>query len=1041
MWGWSEAAVANSVFAETGDAIDDLQVWNSDGCRAYIQAKYRVQLDTGATSPLAKTLNQFVAQYVNNGKSNQDCERFVLATSSESSAPIRIQLPDILSRVKALPNGDDMMKAAKNQSETNTLNVVVDHLKAALKSETKTDPLDTDVRAILETMRVTIFDLYDDQNSLREAQSILRTTVLQEPDEAASVWGHMISLTARFSIMQTGADLRWLQNHLNSIEVSLRAVQSYRSDVEKLISYSRKTIDDLSGFSTIPGNQGAALTLRRRASDELNRALADGSIIVTGDPGAGKSACIYEVANALEDGEFVALSADALNSGSLGDLRNELALDHDLLQVIQNWPSSKTGPYLLVDALDAARGDQTQKALLDLIRETRKYADGWNVAVSVRRFDLRYNFTLQSLFDIDETTTRVDEFQSGEFSNIRHFCVPILTDAELDQLEALSPELHAAATGGTEKLKTLVRIPFNLRLLADLVSANVNPTELEPIVTQLQLLNKYWQHRVLTPAPADSREAVLRAACSDMLDTKSMQISRGRLLSGAGFPEPIEGLLSNRVLTEHEAGSSVDRDQISFSHHVLFDYAVSRLLLRGTEADLLETALAHRGLVLLARPSYDMHFRYLWESNADRHAFWSLVLTLEAAPELPKITKIIGPSIAASDVQDQADLQPLFDALDEQSERRVGAELALRHLVSARLGGEGRGQQIPPERRAVWCKTVRILGQNVRDETAFAVLNLLNELSANAKQLDDEQLQDLGAGARKLLKWAQDRGVVNRHLLRVATTAVVRTFSTDPDASEKLMRDMLTSERLAEFGYLEMPALADAVEGLSDARPDLIGEIYAAAFGFAESSEDATTLSSGVVGLTSNRRQDYEHAYFALAEFFPKFLEISPRDAVTALAATLRAYHRKDSLRAVESFEVDWIDKQVSIEADVSSIWSIGDLYDHDEPVKMLNAFTDWLTLQVDSGGSSAATEIVDLLRDVVCPASIWRRVFVVATQSPEAFTVALEPMCRSTTALASSDLSDAIDQFLRVAFPLFAVESRQRIEKAIIELPGTAAS
>ena len=329
----------------------------------------------------------------------------------------------------------------------------------------------------------------------------------------------------------------------------------------------------------------------------------------------------------------------------------------------------------------------------------------------------------------------------------------------------------------------------------------------------------------------------------------------------------------------------------------------------------------------------------------------------------------------------------------------------------------------------------------MRAETAFAVLNLLNELGANALQLDDDQLQDLGAGARKFLEWAQNRGVVNRHLTRVATAAVVSTFSTDPDASEKLIRDMLTSERLAEFGYLEMPALADAVEGLSDARADLIGEIYAAAFEFAESSEDATTLSSGVVGLTSNRRQDYEHAHFALAEFFPKFLEKSPREALTALAATLRAYHRKDTLRAVESFEIGWIDKQVSIEADASSIWGVGDLYDHDEPVKMLNAFTDWLTLQVASGGSSAATEIVDFLRDVVCPASIWRRVFVVATQSPEAFTVALEPMCRSTTALASSDLSDAIDQFLRVAFPLFGVESRQRIEKAIIELPGTAAS
>lgn len=1032
-WGWSESAVVESVYAETGEAIDDLLVRNSEGCVAYIQAKYRVQLDKGNKSPLAKTLKQFVLQYIDTGKSLPDCYRFVLATSSESSLPIRSQLPLILSRIRALQNGEDIMNAAKNKAEQDTLKVVIDHLKLAWKDKNNDAPNAKDIRAILAATHVTVFDLYEDQNSLREAQSLLRTTVLQQESAAAGVWNQLVTLAAQFSIMQTGANRGWLQERLTSLGVGLRAAQSYRSDIDKLLAYSQRTVDRLADFASIRGDDGTPLTLQRMASEELQRALSEGSIIVTGDPGAGKSASIYDVASSLEDGQFVALSSDVLSSGSLGDLRNELALEHEFVEVLQNWPATEVGPYLIVDALDAARGEQIQEALLELIRSTRRYADRWTVAASVRRFDLRYNPALQDIFSTNQFTP--GPFQLAEFSSIRHFNVPILTDAELDQLKDLSPELHLIATTGTEELKDLVRVPFNLRLLAELIGLHVKAAELRPIVTQLQLLDKYWERRVLAPGTGDSREAVLRFACTEMLNAKTMQVSRARLQQGTGFGESISELLSNRVIVEQESAGSVERERISFSHHVLFDYAVARLLLRGIETDILETTIAQPSLLLIARPSYDMQFRHLWESNTDRHAFWSLALTFAAATDLPAIGKIIGPTIAASEVQSIADLQPLLASLEDQGERRIATELVLRYLISARLGGEGIGQQIPRERWPVWCELVRILGQNVRAETVYAIANLLRELSANAAELETEQVQNLGAGARSLLKWLHERGVENRQLLRVAIASVVSTFASDPNASEELIRTIFLPERLAQFGYLEMPILADEVAGLSDTRPDLVGAIYETAFEFSELSDESTSLSSGVVPLSSNKRQDYAHAHYALAEFFPTFLKNSPGEAVEALAAALRAY-RNSSGSEPELLAIDWLGQQVTIEPDASSIWAVGDLFANDGEVKMLNAFTDWMIEKVTTEGSAAANTIVSLLRGLISPASLWNRVLVVAAQFPEAFVLALEPMFQSASALASSDLTDAVDQYLRVAFPFFSEESRQRIENAITELP-----
>ena len=52
----------------------------------------------------------------------------------------------------------------------------------------------------------------------------------------------------------------------------------------------------------------------------------------------------------------------------------------------------------------------------------------------------------------------------------------------------------------TPALQELLEIPFNLRLVAEMLSSDLSNSELTAIETQVGLLSQYWLHRVVKSA-------------------------------------------------------------------------------------------------------------------------------------------------------------------------------------------------------------------------------------------------------------------------------------------------------------------------------------------------------------------------------------------------------------------------------------------------------------------------------------------------------------------------------------------------------------
>ncbi len=410
------------------------------------------------------------------------------------------------------------------------------------------------------------------------------------------------------------------------------------------------------------------------------------SLVVVGEPGAGKSGALYDVSEKLLAGGYdvILLAADRSAAPSLGALRQTLGLEHEVIDVLRSWPGSGPG-FLVIDGLDAARQESAGRTLRDLIRLVVGLKSRWRVSASVRRFDLRHSAELQDLFRREGPPVVAPEFREKEFESLSHLNIPVLHETEIAQISEQSLALASLIGAASLELKRLLRVPFNLHLLADLLSSGVPIAELVPVRSQIELLGRYWKARVKLwngsdDGLSDAREAVLRMACEAMVESRALQVERSRV-ARAETSVALSQVLSCQMLQEDETA-----DTLKFEHHVLFDYAVARLLLRGPVDKLVERIESDPDLTIVIRPSIVLHFQYLWIADPEREPFWKATFATIASDRLPEIAKLVGPSVAAELGTSVGDFEILRSTTRAAEEQQVSvAERAVVHLMGALL--------------------------------------------------------------------------------------------------------------------------------------------------------------------------------------------------------------------------------------------------------------------------------------------------------------------------------------------------------------------
>jgi hypothetical protein len=671
-----------SIRSESDQPVDDINLSTISGGVVLGQAKHTLNLETAGDSDLGLTINQFVRQFhdardrlpgaLPRGRDLEPGrDRLVILTGPTSSAGITKALPELLRRLRLLApyrNGEPIDTAASNADERRALAVLRAHVERNWAMRVGSAPSEADVGAVLELVHVLVLDVDPNGSAEREALTLLRRSILKDASQADTVWKTLVENQALLARMKGGIGREGLQGSLIRDGIDLRGTRSYRADIAQLLAITRDTLDHQVRFSGMHIG-GRQIKVKRACVGALLSGADAGSVLVVGEPGAGKSGAQFDAVQELRlrGRDVVMLAAESLAAGSLGELRDELGLEHEVLEVLDNWPGVLPG-YLVIDALDAARSEAVARTLRLLIDRVVSRNGRWRVVASVRKFDLRYSQDLKRLLP----GSPVPGFADPEFAHVRHLNVPLFDDSELGQVKRQSDELRAVLDAANTDLTSLLRVPFNLSLVAALLEGGATVAELTPIRTQLELLDRYWTARVVREdRRGDARDVVLRMAAQEMVGRRALRAPRNVIVrdpSGAG---PLHEVLSAGVLVEWPQPGSPRPNQslLAFSHHLLFDYAVSRLLLRGEPGDLIRRLEEEPDLALAVRPSLVLHYHYLWAEDPSRRAFWQLVALIQASDRVSEIAKTIGPAVAAELFTDPVDIGPLVQPLGETDER------------------------------------------------------------------------------------------------------------------------------------------------------------------------------------------------------------------------------------------------------------------------------------------------------------------------------------------------------------------------------------
>jgi hypothetical protein len=1065
LWRLKTDVTFDYIRCETGQPVDDILVGTSEGGHAFINVKHTVTKSPKVDSALGSAINQFVRQFISyRGKVkgqlpwerqlDPNIDRLVLITSSKSSTAIKEHLPRVLMQLRDLPQDRRIDAAATNGEEPEILTVVRGHIARVWRDSTGHDIAEEDELELLKLLWVETLDVEEDTAGEREAKDLLRAVVINDPGQADTAWDALVTACAGYASRHGGADRSSLHQHLLKAGIRVKAPSSYRKDIAQLRAQSERTLLALRELSSI--RVGAReVKIQRSPTQALRAAVEQTSVVVVGEPGAGKSGAMHDLVASLlqENRDVVFLAVDRLEARSLSVLRQELNLEHDIFEVLKNWQDE--GPaFLVIDALDAARSDASAQTFYDLISLTLQLPQRWRVVASIRRFDLRHHTRLQHLFEGRPPT----EYSAAEFNNLNHFNVPLLSTEEWLQIPSQSPELAKLFLEAGESLRSLLLVPFNLRLAGELLGSGVTVESLTPIQTQIGLLERYWQERVIRgDYEGDAREAVLLRVVEAMVSARALRVSR-RDVADPGASRVLNQVLSSHILTEWEsqAGAVVDRSILTFAHHILFDYAAARLLFRGTPQSLIQRLESDINLVLAVRPSIVMHFQYLW--LLDSASFWDTYLLLLRSEQIPEIGKLVGASVAVEFMREVESFAPLIRALSsEDAQQRELGEKAFRHVtggllvlaapisITSVIGGTA-----PP-----WVELLDQCTATMPVSLAYSVRPVLWTICGHSELFTDRQRHHAGRIARRLLEFALAQEPRDATMVNAGLEAVSRTFESDPAASAAVLRRCLEPQHVLAHGHEELFRWAQEVERLIPHAPDLVEEMFNAAFTNYDLSDEKTwAIASRILPMTSTRRQDFDMARFSFAGKYKQFLEAAPLNAARVLVNAMNSYVVERDERRYLRYErmygedkagehvpdeekFEFAGQDAFIRPDYSEVWDNGGARSNDEPLKMLDTFQRYLE-KISEGDEhvNERSALLNLIARENRNAVFWRRLLKIGTKHPDTLGYQIRSLAWAMPILMSYDTTRVVGDFIKEIFSKLSVEERRRIEQTIIAIP-----
>lgn len=970
----ADGAMIVAVGGETGLDVDDVgAITDRDGFLV-VQAKGSLRLERKRTGAFGQAVDQVVAQFIgglpDDGREglrpiDATRDRLVIAGDGRSSQPVR-ELATVTSRLRTLPEAMPISSAATSAAQKRALDILLSHIRAAWSAAAGADSSEVDVRRILRVLVVEVLDLAGDGAQRATAMAHLRSVLLDAAQETRA-WAALQRIGASLA---GGRDWRRRVDIAASLDAAgapAGPAGRHATDIQTLDRLTEAAMQGLAAHSSVPTPSGP-VHCDRSAVDEL--AAVDGSFVIVGDAGCGKSGVLYEIARRLSAAEdVVVLTVDTLPRTSTA-ARSDLGLSGDLLETLLAWSGAGRAT-LVLDGLDAARGEGTTwlSRLCDSLVGSR-----WRVIASIRRFDLRHSVGWQKVFS-GGPLRPASEHEANDLAAVRHYLLGDLSDDDLDHIASASSAVAGLLSGASPRLLDLVRNPFNLRLATELLNAGATVASLAHTRDQLQLLQRYWRLRVVDAPAGTSRVRVLSSIAREMLRTRRLRADSSVVPDV--LLEALDELLRDGVLHEAPPGLLADASVVVlYSHHILFDFAVAATVLTsGGESRLAEALSSDPNLEVVARPSLDLHLADVWHADPDHEGFARVVRGLVAADH--PVAGVAAARVAIEHVSAPADVEWLAAMYSDDAST---ATTVAAWICGAMDAADSQLVERLATAMPAWARLTTAAADAVeaafdptRGQVLFRLLLQLDMIemlmpsarAAGVRAKNAARLLDVCLAAP-----AERAGLASR-VARFLPAAVAVD-----QALAATVRRSITDAALVTCGAEVLRQYVEGIELVANGDPDTATEVIRTVWTWDDEGDETTYITQGVLTLTGTRKQDLNQVRWLCGEKFSAFVErVGVHRAVTIVAAALRADHDYDTAGApIEAFGAH------------GTLWPIAkDLKysgGHGASVKIVKSFL--AALAATPAEDALPTQVVETMVESIAHPEFWRRLMDAVATLPE---------------------------------------------------------
>ena len=784
---------------------------------------------------------------------------------------------------------------------------------------------------------------------------------------------------------------------------------------------------------------------REKLLSDLQDFAMRGNGVIIGSPGVGKTYLLKELYYSLESLEIpeLILPIDQLGDGTDGTLRDELSYEGDLIEKLKSAPISDQKAILLFDAFDAARDERIRKNFLRLIqRAIHELKESWNVVVTVRTYDAMKSQELLDLFgNVDDTDSI--QYQSKDIL-CRHFTIPPFNKDEILQAFDQIGCPKSIYNNGSQDFKNILSNPFNLWLLKKIIQTSKNVPDFSQVRSEVQLLDLFWQRRVEN----ENSEHLLWQIADKMVQERSLSVRVDDVYDDVDLDKPMrknawDKLQSNEILSNISSSGQ----RIAFSHNILFDYAISVLLIDDEPQNLEDFILEDASRPLFLRPSLTYFFTRLWyykDPASFWRAFWHIFPSNQSV-HLRLVARLIPTSVIANEAHKIDPLTPLLDKLRNAEEKEIANEAITRLLQAL--------QTLQIKRDTLWINFFDQISRHLYEDFAWDLANLTLAILERTSESENSEVVDAcGRIGRRLLEWvwqkreADEGDWYNRFGGRWAVPLVAQTYHTNPEESRMLLEKTLELPKEDNFPIDFLLWLTDHIDRIWDYDPEFVTSIYRTVFYHYENSDEKTSLVGGaVMPMTSTRRQDYSMCRYRLTKHFPGFLQAVPLAATQAVIRSLNVFiageyialYLKEGIKFEETF--NFRGKSAYFMIDGSYISDARN--SSNEPIEMADALFEFISELAGSGKSPPLLDsLLDIFRDEVITAFFWKRLLKTAAQFPKVFAQHLFELCIAEPIQRYPETCYELGLFLKAAAAEFTPDQLRQIEASILAYPTETA-